>query len=36
MVLKQMILCANQEIIKFVITYVKATSHFDRLLTSNQ
>ena len=28
--------CANQEIRKFVTAYIKATSHFDRLLTSNQ
>ena len=28
--------CANQEILKFVITYIKATTHFDRSLISNQ
>ena len=38
MVLKQMILniYANQEILKFVITYIKTTTRFDRLLISNQ
>ena len=28
--------CANQEILKFVMTYIKATTRFDRLLISNQ
>ena len=28
--------CANQEILKFVITYIKATTRFDRSLISNQ
>ena len=28
--------CANQEILKFVIAYIKATTHFDRSLISNQ
>ena len=28
--------CANQEILKFVITYIKATTCFDRSLISNQ
>ena len=28
--------CVNQEILKFVITYIKATTRFDRSLISNQ
>ena len=28
--------CANQEILKFVIAYIKATTRFDRSLISNQ
>ena len=28
--------CANQEILKFAITYIKATTRFDRSLISNQ
>ena len=28
--------CVNQEILKFVITYIKATTGFDRSLISNQ
>ena len=28
--------CASQEIIKFVIAYIKATTRFDRSLTSSQ
>ena len=28
--------CSNQEILKFVITYIKATIRFDRSLISNQ
>ena len=28
--------CANQEILKFVITYIKVTTRFDRSLISNQ
>ena len=28
--------CVNQEIFKFVITYIKATTRFDRSLISNQ
>ena len=28
--------CANQEILKFVITYIKATTRFDRPLINNQ
>ena len=28
--------CVNQEIVKFLITYIKATTRFDRLLISNQ
>ena len=28
--------CANQKVLKFVITYIKATTRFDRSLISNQ
>ena len=28
--------CANQEVLKFVIVYVKASTRFDRSLISNQ
>ena len=28
--------CANQEILKFVVTYIKTTTRFDRSLISNQ
>ena len=28
--------CANQEILKFVITYIKAATRFDRSFISNQ
>ena len=28
--------CANHKILKFLITYIKATTHFDRSLISNQ
>ena len=28
--------CLNQEILKFVITYIKGTARFDRSLNSNQ
>ena len=28
--------CANQEVLKFVIAYIKVTTRFDRSLISNQ
>ena len=28
--------CANEEVLKFVIAYIKATTRFDRSLVSNQ
>ena len=28
--------CTNQEVLKFVIAYIKATTRFDRSLFSNQ